>query len=103
MDNIKDIQRLREEYESAQDEAETRRAEYHRAIKKLHLSGVPLREIAEGLGLSHQRVHQIVTGESAPRRRGRRGVKGALAVVALLATVSLIATAGFLLHARPAP
>ena len=36
------------------------RAEYHTAVRRLHLAGASLREIAEALALSHQRVHQIV-------------------------------------------
>ena len=36
------------------------RAEYHTAVRRLHLAGASLREIAEALSLSHQRVHQIV-------------------------------------------
>jgi hypothetical protein len=36
------------------------RAEYHTAIRRLHLSGTSLREIAQALSLSHQRVQQIV-------------------------------------------
>ncbi len=36
------------------------RAEYHSAIRRLHLAGSPLREIAQALSLSHQRVQQIV-------------------------------------------
>ena len=39
----------------------TTRADYHSAIRRLHLAGAPLREIAEALSLSHQRVQQIVT------------------------------------------
>ena len=38
------------------------RVDYHHAIKKLHAAGGSLREIAEALELSHQRVHQIVEG-----------------------------------------
>ena len=38
------------------------RAEYHTAVRRLHLAGASLREIAEALALSHQRVHQIVDG-----------------------------------------
>ena len=38
------------------------RVDYHAAIKKLHAAGGSLREIAEALELSHQRVHQIVDG-----------------------------------------
>src|SRR4051812_19583268 len=48
------------------DEAERRalvsRADYHTAVRRLHLSGGALREIAESLSLSHQRVQQIVSG-----------------------------------------
>ena len=38
------------------------RVDYPHAIKKLHAAGGSLREIAEALELSHQRVHQIVEG-----------------------------------------
>ena len=38
----------------------TIRGEYHTAIRRLHLAGASLREIAEMLSLSHQRVQQIV-------------------------------------------
>jgi len=37
------------------------RAEYHTAIRRLHLAGGSLREIAQALSLSHQRVQQIVS------------------------------------------
>jgi hypothetical protein len=52
------------------------RAEYHTAVRRLHLAGGSLREIAEALALSHQRVHQIIDGaggswwRSAWRTRG---------------------------------
>ncbi len=51
------------------------RVDYHHAIKKLHAAGGSLREIAEVLDLSHQRVHQIVDGPSGPPGPppGRRG------------------------------
>lgn len=58
------------------------RGEYHTAIRRLHLAGAPLREIAEALSLSHQRVQQIVTasGGSWWRRawRTRRSMQGAI-------------------------
>ena len=38
------------------------RTDYHTAIRRLHLGGASLREIAEALSLSHQRVQQIVEG-----------------------------------------
>ncbi len=48
------------------------RADYHSAVKRLHLAGAPLREIAAALGLSHQRVHQMVrdTGGAWPHLLG---------------------------------
>jgi hypothetical protein len=36
------------------------RVDYHHQIRRLHAAGGSLREIADALGLSHQRVHQIV-------------------------------------------
>jgi hypothetical protein len=36
------------------------RAEYHTAVRRLHLAGGSLREIAQALSMSHQRVQQIV-------------------------------------------
>jgi hypothetical protein len=61
--------------------------DYHHQIRRLHAAGGSLREVAEALGLSHQRVHQIVGAEppgpfAGPmfeeirRHRGRRSKKG---------------------------
>src|ERR1041385_3856795 len=44
----------------AERQLELGRAEYHTVIRRLHLGGGSLREIAEALSLSHQRVQQIV-------------------------------------------
>jgi len=59
----------------AEQAAEAARTEFHRAIRRLQLAGGSLREIAEELGLSHQRVHQIVaaTGGTRSWRGGRAG------------------------------
>jgi len=59
----------------AEHDAEVARAEFHRAVRRLQLAGGSLREIAEALGLSHQRVHQIVesAGGSRSWRKGRPG------------------------------
>src|SRR5688500_16983438 len=60
----------------------TTRGEYHTAIRRLHLAGGSLREVAEALSLSHQRVQQIVniSGGSWWRRawRTRRSMDGAV-------------------------
>jgi hypothetical protein len=47
-------------YNAADRQAEMARADYHHAVRQLHLAGAPLREIAQELGVSHQRVQQIV-------------------------------------------
>ena len=59
----------------AERDAEVARAEFHRAVRRLQLAGGSLREIADELGLSHQRVHQIVesAGGSRSWRKGRAG------------------------------
>jgi hypothetical protein len=46
--------------------------EYHQAIRRLHTAGGSLREIAEALRLSHQRVHQIIDKAEPTRRWWRR-------------------------------
>jgi hypothetical protein len=46
----------------AENEALVARTEYHTAVRRLHLAGGSLREIAQALSLSHQRVQQIVSG-----------------------------------------
>ena len=57
----------------AERAADIARADFHHAVRRLQLSGGSLREIAEALGLSHQRVHQIVEGAGGARpwRRGK--------------------------------
>jgi AraC-like DNA-binding protein len=53
------------------------RAEFRHSVRRMHLGGGSLREIADALGLSHQRVHQIVeeAGGARPTWRSfaRRG------------------------------
>jgi hypothetical protein len=57
----------------AEHAAEVARAEFHRAVRRLHLSSASLRELAGVLHLSYQRVHQIVAAAGGARRWGRRG------------------------------
>lgn len=57
----------------AERDVEVARAEFHRAVRRLHLHGASLRELAAALGLSHQRVYQIVEEAGGSRRWVRRG------------------------------
>jgi len=59
----------------AEHDAEVARAEFHRAVRRLHLHGGSLREVAPALGLSHQRVHQIVESAGGSRRWSPRRVR----------------------------
>ncbi|SRR5213593_1090548 len=45
---------------AADQDARAARAAYHHAVRRLHVAGAPLREVAQALGISHQRVQQIV-------------------------------------------
>jgi heme/copper-type cytochrome/quinol oxidase subunit 2 len=87
--DIDGIRKLREEYEAVLDDAETKRAAYHRAIRELYMSGTPLRQLADQLGISHQRVHQIV-GETPPGHKRRRRVVGAAGAVLVLLAGALV-------------
>jgi hypothetical protein len=55
----------------AEQAADIARAEFHGSVRRLQLAGGSLREIAEALGLSHQRIHQIV--EAAPGQQTLAG------------------------------
>jgi len=46
----------------AERKGQLARAEYHTSVRRLHLAGASLREVAQALGMSHQRVQQIVEG-----------------------------------------
>jgi ClpX C4-type zinc finger len=52
----------RTDLEEADRRALLSRAEYHTAIRRLHLAGGSVREVAQALSLSHQRIQQIVQG-----------------------------------------
>jgi len=52
----------RADLEEADRRALVSRTEYHTAIRRLHLAGGSVREVAQALSLSHQRVQQIVQG-----------------------------------------
>jgi hypothetical protein len=44
----------------AAHQAELAKADYHHAVRRLHFAGASMREIADALEISHQRVHQII-------------------------------------------
>jgi Clp amino terminal domain, pathogenicity island component len=71
---------LREKLLDLQHAEERARVDYQHAIRRLHAKGGSLREIADELGLSHQRVHQIVGEEAVDpvqrRRDPRRILRG---------------------------
>lgn len=72
---LREARASRDRMLEAQHDLERARADYGHAIRRLHAEGGSLREIAESLGVSHQRVHQIVEGDErgrvrrSPRRR----------------------------------
>jgi Clp amino terminal domain, pathogenicity island component len=76
----------RDRFLELQHESERAQADFRDAVRRLHAAGGSMREIGEGLGLSHQRVHQIVEefapsgrpeGRWAPVHRARRAVREA--------------------------
>ena len=50
-------------------QADLARVRFAGAVRRLHEGGASMREIARAFKLSHQRVHQLVTGED---KKGRR-------------------------------
>ncbi len=71
---LKEARGTRDRLLEAQRDLERARADYNHSIRRLHAEGGSLREIADDLGVSHQRVHQIVDG--AEGGHGRREHKG---------------------------
>lgn len=55
-----------------EDELYGAKADYRRTVRALHLAGASMREVAQALGISHQRVHQIIEGGGVRRWRRRR-------------------------------
>ncbi|HEY8078134.1 MAG TPA: ClpX C4-type zinc finger protein [Labilithrix sp.] len=44
----------------AEKKVDMARADFHYAVRRLHLAGASIREVAHAIGISHQRVQQIV-------------------------------------------
>jgi ClpX C4-type zinc finger len=70
---VREAERAKEHLAVAQHAAYRAKVDYHQAVRRLHAAGGSLREIAEALHMSHQRVHQIMEkAAEATRRRWRR-------------------------------
>jgi hypothetical protein len=65
---LAEARQARERLIDAVRDLEVARADFHRAVRRLHLHGSSLRELSACLGLSHQRVHQIVEEAGGSRR-----------------------------------
>lgn len=70
---LQDARAARDRLIRLQHEAELAQVDYQHAVRRLNAAGGSLREIADALGLSYQRVHQIVNVGA-----GKGAVKGAL-------------------------
>jgi ClpX C4-type zinc finger len=70
---VREAERAKEHLAVARHAAYRAKVDYHQAIRRLHAAGGSLREIAEALRLSHQRVHQIIEEAAGPTRRRWRG------------------------------
>jgi hypothetical protein len=55
-----------------EDHLEGAKADYRRTVRRLHLAGASMREVAEALGISHQRIHQMIEDGGVRRWRRRR-------------------------------
>ena len=68
---LNEARELRSRLLELQHDADRAKLDYHHAIRRLHAGVGSMREIAEALDLSHQRVHQIVEGDAPiPERLG---------------------------------
>jgi len=59
---LREANMVQEHLAALEAEIEHKRVEYYQVIRRLHAAGLSMREIADALDLSHQRVHQIVNG-----------------------------------------
>ena len=85
------VRKSRAEFEASQDEVERRKQDYFTSVRTLHEAGMPLREIASALGLSHQRVHQMVeeaTGKKHSALRRKIAKQGGVALCLIVAAVA---------------
>ncbi len=70
---LREAELARDQLSRLEGETGRRRLEFHQAVRRLHSAGPSMRDIASALGLSHQRVHQIISGDmnmTSPSGRG---------------------------------
>lgn len=60
---LKDCETAREELREAEESLIAARREFERSVRRIYCEGGSTREIAQALGLSHQRVHQLIGAE----------------------------------------
>lgn len=75
---LNEARELRSRLLELQHDADRAKLDYHHAIRRLHAAGGSMREIAENLDLSHQRVHQIVEGDQPVGERMGWAPRGSL-------------------------
>ena len=101
---LRDARQTRERMLDLQHQAELTRVDHDHLVRRLHAGGATMREIADALGLSHQRIHQIVDGgrngkEPAKTtllgRLGRRSESGARRLRQAGCACSLCGRGGF--------
>jgi hypothetical protein len=88
---VEEVKEARAEFEVRLDDMDIAKERYYESVRRLYKAGMPLREIAEEVGVSHQRVHQIV-GEESSRARVRRVVakRARAGGAALIIVISII-------------
>jgi len=59
------VEKARQRLEQLENDVFHARLEFHASIRRVHAAGASMREIATALGMSHQRVHQIIGEEGA--------------------------------------
>ncbi len=74
---LEEAKAVRDRLLDLRHQTEQAQSDFDHAVRRLHASGGSLREIAESLGLSHQRVHQIVGMEEGEPCRDRKRAFGA--------------------------
>ena len=59
-DLLQQVEEARRRLEALEDDVYDARAQFHQSVRRLHAAGGSMREVATALGMSHQRVHQII-------------------------------------------